>query len=224
MATTKEKYERALYGPSFTEVIVGGLLSLILGGLLALLYLTVKPVELAKQPPADPEFGTVYFVEGSANATRGRQYLRKRQLFIEGGSGVTISLTEDELNTWIASSRANPDAQRSSDGVLVPQAVNFRVRDGQLQIGLPSTFNLLGLNRNVVIQARGGFARRGERLVFEPAQLYLGSLPAHRVPGLTAFVSNRLLDGQAVPADIANAWQRVQDIAIAEDHLVLAMQ
>ena len=205
------------------EVTLGALLSVLAGALLGALFLVFKPVEMAKELPAEPEFGTVYYVEGSANGTRGRQYMRKRQLFLEGGSSDVISLTEDELNAWIASSRANPDAQ-SASGILRPQSINFRVRGDQMQIGLPCNLTLLGLNRRIVVQARGDFARSGERFVFSPEEMYLGSLPTHRVPGLTSLVSRGLLAAQDVPPETSAAWQRLERVSIENGQLVLAVR
>jgi hypothetical protein len=224
MATTKQKYERSLYGPTVTEVTLGAVLSISLGAVLGALYLALKPVTTAKALPAEPEVATVYYIEGSANGARGRQYLRKRQLFLEGGSAEVITLSEDELNTWMASSRANPDARGSASGWIVPQSVNFRVREGRLQIGLPCTVDALGFSRPLVIQARGGFARRGEQVAFQPNEMYVGSLAAHRVPGLSGFVWKRVLASQEIPTEIRTAWQRVDRVTVENDQVVVALR
>ncbi len=221
MATIKERYERALYGASLFEVTLGALLSVALGAVLALAFLVFKPVETAKAPPEQPEVGTVYYVQGSANGTRGRQYLRKRQLLLEGGASEVITLSEDELNAWIASSRANPDAQGGS-GFLVPQSVNFRVRESQLQIGLPCTLSLPGLDRTIIVQAKGGFEQRSGKFVYAPSEMYVGSLPAHRVPGLASFVTNRLMAAQELPPETVAAWSRLERVSVEGEHLVLA--
>lgn len=223
MPTTKAKFERSIYGPSVAEVTIGALLSLVLGALLAVVYLMAQPVERVKQLPEEPVPGTVYFVEGSSNSAKGRQYLRKRQLFIQGGPAEVISLSEDELNAWIASSRAHPEAASSGARLLAPQSVKFRVRDGIFQMGLPCSINVLGITRPIIVQARGGFERRGERFVFAPEQMYIGSLAVSRIPGLTPLLVNRLLDAQDIPEETHSAWKRLDQVAVEGDQLVLRL-
>ncbi len=76
------KVLRAMYGPSIFEVVLGALLSLSLGVVLAGLYLVFKPVSVVNQlPTADKrEEGMVYYVQGEKGAGRGGQLLRKQQL------------------------------------------------------------------------------------------------------------------------------------------------
>lgn len=223
MPTTKAKFERSLYGPSVTEVTLGAFLSIVVGALLAMIYLMAKPVETVKSLPEEPAPATVYYVQGSSNGGKGRQYLRKRQLFIEGGPAEVLRLSEDELNAWISSSRAHPEAASTGTGLLAPQSVNFRVRDGSLQVGLPCSINVLGLTRPIIVQARGGFDRKGERFVFRPDELYVGSLAVSRIPGLTPLLVNRLLDAQDIPAETYQAWKRLDQVAVEGDQLVLAL-
>lgn len=222
MADTKAKVERALYGPSVTEVTVGAVVSIILGGLLALVYLAWKPVETVKELPEEPAARVVYYVPGSTNGTKGRQYLRKRQLLLEGNAGEVISLTEEELNAWIASSRAKPDAEAGS-GLIAPQSVNFRIQDGVFQIGLPCAVNLFGMHRPLIIQAQGRFEKRGERFAFVPDRLHVGSLAAHRVPGLTSLVMNQVATAENAPEELRAAWNRLARVEVEGDQLVLAL-
>ena len=203
---------------------MGALLSALLGAFLALLYLAWKPTETVTQLPEQPEARTVYYQPGTANAGKGRQYLRKRQMLLEGGASEVLTLSEDELNAWIASSRANPNAGTGSDGgIFTPQTINFRIRDGQLQLGLPGELNLFGMKRAVVVQARGGFEKDGDRFVFAPDELYLGSLAAHRVPGLSRFIMGSMLSGQTVPEELRTAWKRLERVEVQGDQLVLAL-
>lgn len=222
MADTKAKVERALYGPSVTEVVLGAALSLVLGGALALVYLAWKPVETVKELPEEPASSVVYYVPGSINATKGRQYLRKRQLLLEGGAGETIRFSEEELNAWISSSRANPEAA-GEGGMVEPQSINFRIEDGIFQIGLPCTVKIFGLNHPLILQARGGFVAAGDTYVFSPDQLHIGSLAVHRVPGLSSLVRSRLLNLQNVPDELRNAWQRLENVEVEGDQLVLTL-
>ena len=223
MATTRKKFERSLYGPSLMEVTLGALLSIVLGGLLAMIFLMFKPVQTVKTLPAELEPAVVYYVEGSSNSAKGRQYLRKRQLFLEGGPAEVISLSEDELNAWMASSRAKPDAAASASGLLAPQSINFRVREGVFQIGLPCTVNFVGYTRPVVVQARGGFVKKGDRFVFDPDQMHVGSLEIGKLPGLAPLMVSRLLSAQDIPEETYQAWKRLDRVAVEGDQLVLAL-
>lgn len=101
--TLSKKMQRAMYGPSFLEVTFGLILSIILGVLLAAVFLVFKPVQIVKELPQLEErvVGAVYFVEGTHDATRAKAWRNKRQQLLEGLPG-TITLTEDEINAWLA--------------------------------------------------------------------------------------------------------------------------
>lgn len=85
-----KKIDRALYGPSWVEVILGAVLSLVLGGLLATVYLVIKPVQTVKEMPKEKDIvrGAIYYIEGSNDATKGKQWTRKRQQLAAGESVV----------------------------------------------------------------------------------------------------------------------------------------
>ena len=96
--STLKKVERALYGPSVTEVTVGAALSVLLGALIGVGTLIVTPVERVREVLEEAAVGQVFFVEGSRS---GGQYLRKRQLLLEGGAA-ELTLSAADLNAWIA--------------------------------------------------------------------------------------------------------------------------
>src|ERR1035441_35254 len=131
------KVQRALYGPGIVEVLLGAVLSLALGVVLAALSLVFKPVSVVNQlPTADKrEAGMVYYVQGAKGAGKGGQLLRKQQLFLEGRS---VALTEDELNTWMASSNSAPKKPADPKAPTANE-LNFRISRGALQDGLPYT-------------------------------------------------------------------------------------
>jgi hypothetical protein len=76
------KIEKALHGPSLTEVVLGVVLSLILGAALAFAYLVLKPVVIAKEMPKERLAGVVYYIEGGRDINRSKQWMRKKQLFL----------------------------------------------------------------------------------------------------------------------------------------------
>src|ERR1035441_2232999 len=137
-----KKVQRALYGPGIVEVLLGAVLSVALGVVLAGLYLAFKPVSVVdKLPAADKrEEGMVYYVQGAKGEGQSALLLRKQQLFLEGSS---IVLTENELNTWMASSNSAPKKPADPQAPAANQ-LNFHISKGLLQIGMPYTVDLLG--------------------------------------------------------------------------------
>ena len=67
------KIEKALHGPTLAEVLLGVVLSLILGAALAFAYLVLKPVAIAKEMPKERIAGMVYYIEGTKDSDRGKQ-------------------------------------------------------------------------------------------------------------------------------------------------------
>lgn len=198
--------------PSLFEVTLGALLSLFLGAVLAAGYLAAQPVETVRSLPKEPEEDKVYYVTGTARSSLGRQWLRKKQLLAEQGS-FEIELNEDELNTWMASSESKPDGEQAS-GIFVAKGINFRVHEGVLQIGLPCSFSLAGINRDIVVQARGDFERSGDEFAFEPDVLLIGRFDAARLPVLGDLVYGWLMGRQAIPEDLSAAWQTLDRVAV----------
>lgn len=246
-----KKIDRALYGPSFLEVILGAVLSLVLGVVLAAVYLIAKPVPLVHELPKEPVRGTVYYIEGSKDATKGKVWVRKKKVMLGGGS---IALTEDELNAAleVAPDKGKPaapppPAAKPKPGappapapaaapvgpapvagqMFVVGVPNFRLHDGQLQIGVPCSITLpvVEYTQSVTVVATGGFAKEGDTFVFEPKTFYVGSLQVDRLPGVANFVTKKIMATQTIPPDIADAWKKLADVNFdaKTKSLVLAM-
>ncbi|HTQ31980.1 MAG TPA: hypothetical protein VMI53_12285 [Opitutaceae bacterium] len=217
-----KKVMRAMYGPSLTEVVLGAILSFAVGVVLAALYLIFKPVEVVKQlPPADKQVeGMVYYVQGTENPAKGQQLLRKQQLFIEGSS---VNFTEDELNTWMAATSGPPKKPAPDATASLTTELNFRIRNGVLQIGFPCTLNLLGISESVIIQMKGGFRKEGDAFVYEPKELYIGSLPAQRLPVLPGLLMKKIYSAQQLPEELVTAWKKLADVTIEDSTLKLTM-
>ncbi len=99
------RLERALYGPTIYEVTIGFLLSISLGAALAILFLIFKPAEVVSELPKEDErkADRVYYVAGTADVAKGKQWMRKRQLLVDSMPG-EISFSEDDLNVCLMSS------------------------------------------------------------------------------------------------------------------------
>lgn len=219
------KFDRSRYGPSWTEVVLGALLSTALGVVLAAGYFVFKPVTRVKELPKEPIPGTVYYIEGSRDYSNARRLIAKEKFFAKGGS---VVVNEDELNT-----AANPVTAPAAPGteaaapatMLSPGAPNFRIHDGALQITVPVRLkvDLAYLDTTVLVQATGNFARQGDAFVFQPKTVYVGSCPVERLPRAMEFVVKKFFDSQPVPADIAAAWGKLADVTIEGSTLRLTM-
>jgi hypothetical protein len=222
-------------GPSMTEVVVGAALSLVLGVVLAMAYLVAKPVQEEKQIPKDLPAGTICYIVGEQDANNGKQWLRKKQLFTEGTS---VTVNEDELNAWIqagtepavekpapgkkAAPTPPPPAQA---GMIQLGTLNFRIRDGLLQMGSRGTLSIdwLDFKTPVVVQATGRFAKSGGAFAFVPERFYIGSCPLHKLPFVGELLLGHLIAKSAPPEDIATAWKKLADVSIAGKSLNLTM-
>ncbi len=215
-----KKIDRALYGPSWTEVIFGALLSIVLGVVLAAAYLVTKPVATVKEIPKEPVAGTIYHIEGSKDSTRGRSWVAKRQQLV---AGMSVTVSEEELNTAVTAVNApapkKPGAKEEPAAEAKPGAYtlgtpNFRIRDQALQIAVPVTINTLDLGLDVLVQARGDFEKQGEQFVFTPKSLLVGSCPVEKIPGLTNIIMHKFVGAQKMPEDIAGAWAKLASVSI----------
>ena len=86
MADNK-KIEKALYGPSTTEVALGALLGLIAGVLAACTYLVFKPVTQVKELPKEPIRGMLYYIPGADSNAKSRNWAAKQKQFVAGLMG-----------------------------------------------------------------------------------------------------------------------------------------
>lgn len=222
------KVERALHGPSWTEVILGAVLAVLLGIVMGAALLVLRPVIVAKEPAKEPVPGAIYFIEGSREPGRARQALAKRKQFVEGQS---VTVTEDEINA-LASPTAAPKApakpgekagEAPAEETVAIGAPNVRIREGTVQVGVPVTINVLGLGHKVIAQGRGGFVKRGDIFVYEPDELYLGSCPVQRLPIVSGLVQGKILGAQSIPQDIATSWAKLTNVAVEGNALRLSM-
>ncbi len=218
-----KKIDRALYGPSWFEVIFGAFLSVVIGLVLAVVYLVAKPVTTVKELPKEPVPGMVYYIEGSKDATKGRSWVAKRQQLV---AGMSVQVTEEEINAAIAGVNAPapkkpgakaeepaPEAE-AKPGPFQAGAPNFRIRDSVVQISTPVTVNALDLGLNVLVHARGTFEKQGDRFVFTPKTLLVGSCPVEKIPGAATYVLRQFLGAQAIPEDIAGAWAKLANVSV----------
>lgn len=200
--------------PTGGACLFTGGITLILGALLAALHLAARPVEKVSALPATPDRAKVYFVAGEAKDADSQRWLRKRQQLLDGPSG-EIKVTESDLNVWAQSTfdKVKPD----SSFVFVPGVPNFRIKDGTLHISLEGDLHLMGLVRPLLVQASGKFSGKN----FAPDEIYIGALPASRIPGLVGKVKEKIDAAFPSPADLSSAWSRLSDVSLGNNTLVL---
>lgn len=223
----KSKVERALHGPSWTEVITGAVLSLILGIVVGAALLIVRPVISVRDLPKEPVAGAVYYQQGvPGSASSADQVYAKAK---SAAPGQTIKLSEEEVNS-VAAALMAPAAKPGqkaptapSDETLATGTPNVRIRNGVFQVGVPITLNVLGVSENIIAQSRGGFAKHGDVFVYEPTEIYFGSCPVQRLPFLSSYIRHKLLVSQNVPSDLANAWSRLSNVTVEGNTLALTM-
>ena len=229
------KTSRTLQGPSWTEVILGALLSVVLGAALGAVLLMLRPVTTAKEVPKDAVKGAVYYLEGSRDTAKGSAAAQKRAAFAGGQS---VSVVEDELNALVAAPSAAKGAEKgkspekgkeaakaapASEGMFAVGKPNFRIRDGVLQVAVPVTVNAMDLGLKLIAQARGSFVKKGDQFVYEPIEILVGSCPLQRVPMLGAWARASILAAESVPEDIQAAWKKATQVAIEGNTLKVTM-
>lgn len=220
------------YEPSWTEVTIGALLSVIIGALFGVVYLVVKPVVTVKEMPKEEEVDrtAVYFIEGGRDGGKSRDAAAKRKAFV---GGTPVILNEHELNSYVtpaaapakpAAPGAKPAAAPAAPGAgYTSGVVNFRIHDSQLQIGVPVKIDLFGLELSVVVQTRGTFVKKEGGFAFDPATMLVGSCPVDRLPAARSFVMEKFIATQKVPEDISKAWAKLTDVAVVGSALKLTM-
>ena len=241
------KLEKAIYGPSMVEVVLGAVLGLLAGVAAAGIYLVFKPVQLVKEMPKEPSRSAVYFMPGAESNTKGRTWSAKQKQFLAGQS---VQVVEDELNAWAATLSAAPAAAPAAKpaaakpgaakpapaapaaaaapapgaGFIIPGKPNFRVAGDKLQVGLKCTLNWFGLAAEVTVQATGGFRKSGDHVVFVPQTVYLGSCPLHLVPSAAGPFVSTILTNEKIADEVRVAWSKVRDVTIEGGMLKLAVQ
>lgn len=227
-----KKLDRQINGPSMTEVLLGAVLSLLLGVVLAVGFLVLTPATTVKELPKEPVKGAIYYIEGSRDASKARQAATKQKTFIQGGS---IALNEDEINMLVnpppvpaapakkGAPAAEPSAPAPSGKAITPGAPTFRIRSSDFQIGVPIQLSVFGFEQKVILHSHGGFVKNGDTFEFVPTELYLGSCPLQRLPGVQRAVVQRVMAATPVPEEVRAAWAKLSAVSVEGAVLNLTM-
>jgi hypothetical protein len=241
---------RAAQGPSWVEVFLGAALSVALGVALGIGLLPFRPIMAVKELPPEEErkAGDVYLLEGSRDPGKARMAPVKKKSFLEGQS---ITLTEDELNVLAgpapapkkpatppgkapATAKAAPPPAPKSPGAKTAAAPepevdsfvrgtpNFRLREGDVQIAVPITVNVMGLGSVVTVWTNGQFVKEGEVHRYAISAMHIGSLPVSRLPWLATHAREQFL-AQPLPDGLEAAWAKVAKVTVANGSIQLTM-
>ncbi len=228
-----KKLEKALYGPSMTEVALGAVLGLVVGVLAACVYLVFKPVTLVKEMPKEVSRSMVYYIPGNEGSAKSKNWQVKQKQFLSSPT-FSLALVEEELNAWantLAAPAAPPPAppakpgakpgaapaeapKPATDGIFNPGRPNFKVVDGKLQIGGKCLLNWYGLTYEVTVVTTGTFKKSGDLVVYSPDTFYLGSCPLHLLPAVAGPLISHLISRVKVPDEVRTAWTKVDSITI----------
>lgn len=228
-----KKNKKEKDGPSWTEVILGAILAVILGVVLGAGLMILKPVNKVAAIPKDAPAGAVYFIEGSKDmSTIGAT--EKRKAFVGGES---VDVQEGELNALFASISAKPSSppppaakpgDKSPPPPPAPDAkmidttpLNVRIHDGKLTAADTVTLSLFGITEAVIVQATGTFSRGGSGFEFVPETIYVGGCPMQALLPIRGWIMNKLLFTAKVPDDIAAAWSKLVGVSIEGNKLRL---
>lgn len=206
-------------GPTWLEVGLGALLSVILGVVLGAAYMVTKPVIAVKAIPKDAPTGQIYYIEGGHSYNQAGGVEEKRKAFLAGES---VDVNEGDINQVI-SDEAKPASGSGKSGDKAPPAeakmvdvgpLNARIHDGLLQFAAPVNLNIFTIMGTVIVQANGNFVRRDGTFVYEADSLYVGGCPVNRIPFAKEYVLSKLLFAKPVPQDLAAAWSKLAAVTL----------
>jgi len=218
------KIDRALRGPGFLEIVFGVLAGISAGMALGVFFLIIRPVEVVQKRTDNANVSLVYFVEGSSRVSKSHQWGRKRQILADGRAAADVVFSEDELNAWLTSLMPKvPQAAAASPGPLTPEQINFRIQGGVMQVGLVGKLSALGFMRPLVVQTRGKFVPGSGGFEFVADEFYIGSFPAHMIPGLPQTIIRRVMEAQQIPEDIKTAWRNLKLVAVEGNGLHITL-
>ena len=198
----------------------------------------MEPVQIGKTPAKDQPASPVVFIKGTQDGDRGKQWLRKKQLFTEGSS---VDVNEDELNAWITAGTA-PEPPKAADGKMPDKATNGKKPDkaadgkkpdqvapaGPTGLIRGSAHPISGFERDVadrcerkstwtwwfkhslIMRASGQFVKKADGFAFAPERFYVGCCPLHRLPGVGRFGPRSCACKREDPGDLSAALEETR--------------
>jgi hypothetical protein len=222
--------EEAL-GPNMSVVLLTGLLTFLIGGVLGVASLVSQPVLTHTSAP-DPEAlepGEVIYVRGSRSgrtAWRGKEQAWKQRQVDR------LILTESELNQWseerLEMPKADADGEEAASWKdrfqISVDPVNFRILEDRVQLATELAMPELFPDMTFHYQVFGRFESVPDGVVFVPEAGTLGRAPLGSLP-VTRDVLFNLVRKQFSGLDatdwIAESLEETESIEISDGRLVL---
>jgi hypothetical protein len=217
-----KKVKKNQKGPSWFEVGLGAVLSVVLGVILGAAYMINKPVVRVTSIPKDTVPGTIYLIEGAKDLNMNGITEVRRQFV----GGATVVLDEGEINGFFAGlakpSAGAPAAKPGDKGapaanepkMLETSPLNARIREGRIQFSDTATVTLLGVTVPIIVQSTGVFRKGGSEFEFDPDIIFVGGCPMQRMIFFRSWILRKLLFTQTAPDDVAGAWSKLADVSI----------
>ena len=219
------KVERALYGPSLSEVLIGAALSVVIGALIGLALLVTKPVLKVSEIPKDAPSGQIYFIDGAHLPARMADIDAKEKKLLAGQS---VSFDESELNLMFEPSAPQAEGSKGAgkpdpkapapaaapSGFLTLGKLSFRLHDNLLQLAAPLTVSALGFSTDVIVQVNGDFQKSDGVYHFVPSSILVGSCPLEHLPVIPGLLVQKVEAGMKFPPELEDAWAKLSLVAV----------
>ena len=202
----------------------------LVGVLCAGVYLVLKPVqEVDKASPpseakqASTQHNLVTFTPGNPGHPSGQQWRVRERAFMEKAA-TGVAMSETDINRWMATTYGSADRRVNLEQYgfeMQPDLPLVRIDGSELELGIVYRCKLGETKKNIVAQARGHLEKAGDRHVFKPATVYLGSCP---LPGpLGEMLVDKLGAAYPVPEDVQSSWKAVTSAKVEEAQVKLAI-
>lgn len=208
---------------SMIGVIIGALLSISVGILLAVVNQASIPVSEVREMPDEDEINPalVYYVKG--DESDGTRWEPKRDRLANGTSG-EYRFNTGELNRW-ARSQLKPPTSEDLDSfvTIIPSPPNFLIAGESIQVSTYLEFPQV-LQRRVVVQSEGSFTNTADGPRYQSDRMFIGSCPIpsigpiHRA--LLTFFGGYYLESEEY-TEMVGPWAQVSNVAIENGQLVL---
>lgn len=222
-------YHHEVPGPF--GIIIQILSGAVVGLLIAGVYLALKPVkvvdaqaaaEAAKAGPAAGERNVVLYTPGNPGHPSGVQWKTRESAFL-GKAPTGVAASEQDVNRWFATTYGAAERKfeyKDFDFSIDTGLPLCRISGSDMQLGLEFRCMRGKDEKTVVAQAHGHFEKQGDRQVFVPTRVYLGSCP---LPGpLGAMLVDKLGAAYPVPDAVAASWKAVTNAKVEENQLKLS--
>ena len=196
------------------NLLLGALVGVVIGGLVAAIFLVTHPVKVVTEVPEKFEPAMHYVLKGRTGGGDAWKYKANE---LQEGTG-EVTFLETELNRWAASFKTDFPEEKPSL-YIEPQRPVFRLEGDKLLVSAPAEAGFGAWKRTITLSLEGEFVPDQSTLRIEPDQLYLGSL---RVIGPAKnLVWKKISSAYTLDEEFESLWSSVGTANIQESQLIL---